>query len=63
MIKIKRSEKPEQLTEELQKQLTEEFKKNKEKNVWNKTFIREKLLEEIHLVLIVIKTNLLMIHI
>lgn len=46
MIKIKRSEKPEQLTEELQKQLTEEFKKNKEKNVWNKPFIREKLLEE-----------------
>ncbi|WP_278572898.1 HNH endonuclease [Fusobacterium ulcerans] len=46
MIKIERSEKPEQLTEELQKKLTEEFKKHKEKSVWNKPFIREKLLEE-----------------
>ena len=46
VIKIERIEKPEELTVDVQKQLTEEFKKNKKKSVWNKKYIRDKLLEE-----------------
>ncbi len=39
-------EKPEELTEEKQKTLTEEFRKNRQKDVWNQTYIRENLLME-----------------
>lgn len=46
MIKVKRIEKPEELTEEIQKQLTNEFKRDKKKSVWNKQYIRDKLLKE-----------------
>lgn len=46
MIKVKRIEKPAQLTKELQMCLTEEFKKDKKKRVWDKSYIREGLLKE-----------------
>ena len=46
MIKLNRSEPPEKLTPEVQKQLTEEFKQDKKKSVWNKPYIREALLNE-----------------
>ena len=46
MIKLERMEKPEELTEEKQKTLTEEFRKNRQKDVWNQTYIRENLLME-----------------
>lgn len=46
MIKLKRIEKPEELTEERQTELTEEFRKNREKDVWNQPYIRRKLLIE-----------------
>lgn len=45
MIKIDRISKPEQLTDELKVQLTKEFKKNNKKDVWNKPYIRKRLLE------------------
>lgn len=44
MIKIKRTNAPEQLTEQIKTQLTEEFKKDKKKTVWNKPYIRNGLL-------------------
>ena len=44
MIKLERISKPEQLTKEKQKELTNEYKATK-KNVWNKIFIKEQLLE------------------
>lgn len=44
MIKIKRISAPEQLTDVVKSQLTEEFKKDKKKNVWNKPYIRQRLL-------------------
>lgn len=46
VIKVERIEKPEELTVDVQKQLTEEFKKDKKKIVWNKKYIRDKLLRE-----------------
>lgn len=48
MIKVKRNEKPQELTEELEKKLTEEFKNNSKKDVWNKSFIRKALLSQCH---------------
>lgn len=48
MIKVERIDKPEELTAEVQKQLTDEFKKDKNKKVWNKKYIRENLLKECH---------------
>lgn len=45
MIKIDRISAPEQLTEQVKMQLTIEFKKDKKKAVWNKSYIRERLLE------------------
>ena len=45
MIKIKRISAPEQLTDVVKLQLTEEFIKDKKKAVWNKTYIRQRLLE------------------
>lgn len=45
MIKIKRLSAPIELTEEVKKQLTTEFKADKSKRVWNKPYIRERLLE------------------
>lgn len=45
MIKIKRISAPKQLTAAIQLQFTEEFKKNKKKSVWNKPYIRQRLLE------------------
>ncbi|MCI0947875.1 hypothetical protein MJU96_014945 [Clostridioides difficile] len=48
MIKINRTKKPIELTEEVQKQLTEEFKNNKEKSVWRKKYITDALLEMSH---------------
>ena len=45
MIKIVRTSAPNELTEELKSQLVEEFKANKKKAVYNKQFIRKKLLE------------------
>ena len=46
MIKLSQNPKPIELTEELQAQLTDEFKKDKKRNVWNKSFIRKGLLAE-----------------
>ena len=46
MIKLTRSNPPEKLTEEIQKKLTEEFKKNKKKRVWDKAYIKNALLKE-----------------
>lgn len=46
MIKVERIEKPAELTADIQKQLTEEFKKDKTKSVWNKKYIKDKLLIE-----------------
>ena len=48
MIKVNRISKPKELTAEIQKSLTEEFKKDKNKSVWNKTYIRSALLKECH---------------
>lgn len=48
VIKVERIEKPKELTVDVQKQLTEEFKKDKNKKVWNKKYIRENLLKECH---------------
>ena len=45
MIKIKRISAPEQLTDDVKAQLTEEFKKDKKKTVWNKSYIRQRLLK------------------
>lgn len=45
MIKIKRISEPEELTDVIKTQLTEEFKKDKKKAVWNKSYIRQRLLE------------------
>lgn len=47
MIKLERIEKPSRLTEKKQQELTERFKQNNE-NVWNKSYIKEKLLEMSH---------------
>ena len=46
MIKVKRIEKPKELTDDVQNQLTEEFKKDKKKRVWNKEYIKHQLLIE-----------------
>lgn len=46
MIKLKRIEKPAELTESLQEELTEKFKKDKKVSVWNRPFIRKNLLKE-----------------
>ncbi|MCD8105111.1 MAG: HNH endonuclease [Lachnospiraceae bacterium] len=46
MIKLERMTKPEKLTDELQKKLTAEFKKDKTKRVWDRGFIKDGLLEE-----------------
>ena len=46
MIKVKRIKKPKELTDKEQQRLTEEFKHDKHKQVWNKKYIRERLLEE-----------------
>lgn len=46
MIKVERIEQPEELTEDVQRQLTEEFKKDKKKSVWNKKYIKDGLLKE-----------------
>lgn len=46
MVKVERIEKPEELTEDVQRQLTEEFKNDKKKSVWNKKYIRDRLLIE-----------------
>ena len=46
LIKVIRSIKPNELTEEMQEQLAYEFKVDKSKAVWNKKFIREALLKE-----------------
>lgn len=45
MIKIKRLSAPKELTDEVKKQLTTEFKTGKNKRVWNKPYIRKRLLE------------------
>jgi uncharacterized protein (TIGR02646 family) len=45
MIKIERSLKPIELTQELENALIEEFKKNKEATVWRKKFIVDNLLK------------------
>ena len=45
MIKVERIEQPEELTEDVQHQLTAEFKKDK-KSVWDKKYIKDKLLKE-----------------
>lgn len=46
MIKVKRIKKPKELTDKKQRQLTEEFKRDKHKQVWNKKYIRKRLLKE-----------------
>lgn len=46
MIKIRRIDKPQELTEEVQNKLTDVFKQNKKKSVWNKKYIRDNLLIE-----------------
>lgn len=48
MIKVERINKPKELTDDVQKQLTDEFKKDKKKQVWNKSYIRRELLKECH---------------
>lgn len=40
MIKIKRTSKPEALTEDVQIQLTNIFKKDKTKTVWKKSILK-----------------------
>lgn len=45
MIKIKRISAPEELTDEVKKKLTAEFKADKNKRVWNKQYIKKRLLE------------------
>ena len=45
MIKIKRTDAPEKLTEDVRVELTKIFKENKKKAVWNKPYIRDGLLE------------------
>lgn len=46
MIKVERMARPKELTQEVQRQLTEEFKRDRKKRVWSKPYIRERLLEE-----------------
>ncbi len=46
LIKVNRIDKPKELTKEVQQQLTDEFKKDKNKNVWNKKYIRDQLILE-----------------
>ena len=36
MIKVERIDKPKELTDDIQRQLTDEFKKDKKKQVWKK---------------------------
>lgn len=48
VIKVERIDKPRELTDDVQKQLTDEFKKDKKKQVWNKSYIRKELLKECH---------------
>lgn len=43
MIKINRTEKPSELTDEIQQKLTDDFKKDNKKTVWNKPYIRNAL--------------------
>jgi len=43
MIKINRTPKPIELTEEVQKNLTNQFKEDNSKTVWQKTYIKEAL--------------------
>lgn len=45
MIQIKRLDAPEELTADVKKKLTEEFKKDNKKAVWNKPYIKKRLLE------------------
>lgn len=45
MIKIERISAPEQLTDIVKNELTNEFKKDKQKAVWNKSYIRQRLLK------------------
>lgn len=45
MIKIERLPAPPELTEEVKQRLTEDFKSNNQKRVWDKPYIRKKLLE------------------
>ncbi len=44
MIKINRCEKPKELTEECEKRLTDEFKKDCKKSVWNQEYIKKALM-------------------
>ncbi len=48
MIKIKRTSKPIELTEEVENNLIKEFKKNKNSTVWRKKFIVDNLLKMFH---------------
>lgn len=45
MIKLEPISAPERLTDEIKAKLTKEFKADKKKAVWNKPYIRERLLE------------------
>ena len=44
MIKIKRTDVPEKLTDDVKEELTKIFKEDKKKAVWNKSYIRDGLL-------------------
>ena len=46
MIKVKRIARPQELTDDVQRQLTEDFKRDPEKRVWGQAYIRTALLEE-----------------
>lgn len=48
MIKIQRICAPHQLTDDVKKRLTDEYKMDNKKNVWNKAYIREQLLQMSH---------------
>lgn len=48
MIKIQRISKPDELTDQVKQDLTDEFLTNNKKPVWNKPYIRKKLLEMTH---------------
>lgn len=46
MIKVERIARPPELTDDIQRQLTEEFKRDTKKRVWGKSYIRIALLKE-----------------
>lgn len=48
MIRIKRTSKPEELTQAVQQELTNQFKANHKKTVWSKPYIKKALLEMSH---------------